>query len=208
MSVREKPVANRYLDLKEKRISYGKHVHAVRTVKPSIDTSQPDMPRRLQIAAINNAKYRRDLRRDQARNARKILEIENLRPQTSRTPRHYIVAETFEDETDSFRPQTPAKEVPLKEIYIFQYDDCCSNGELRANLVPDRLRTPVDSQPPPSPYITEFQDQKLPSKHDSIKIGFSKDPIIETLEDDESKDEQPTSYRTDRFLILDGEEGY
>jgi hypothetical protein len=61
MSVREKPVASRFLDVHEKHLSYQKHVHAVAASRATINTKQPDIPRRLMLAEITNRNHRRKL---------------------------------------------------------------------------------------------------------------------------------------------------
>ncbi|OHT10647.1 hypothetical protein TRFO_04147 [Tritrichomonas foetus] len=85
MSVREKPVASRLLDLKEKERAYSRHVTAVVRARATINTTQPDTPRRLLVAANNNAKYRRSLKREYDNNARKVRDLS--RPQSQQTRR-------------------------------------------------------------------------------------------------------------------------
>jgi hypothetical protein len=63
MSARDKPVASRHLDLKDRDISYRKHVNAVRKSRSTINTSEPDVPPRLQVAAVCNERHRRGLLR-------------------------------------------------------------------------------------------------------------------------------------------------
>lgn len=203
MSVREKPVANRYLDFRQKQIAYSKHVNAIKNMKASIDTSQPETPRRLMIAAVNNQKYRSNVKKDQARNWRQILEVEH-RPQSARTTKHYIVKETFNDEdNESMRPSTATRDQQYFDIDIFQYDDV-STGALRAMQVNGEWKQGVELNP--TPYITEFTDQKLPNKRDSVKIGYQDDPIYETLEIDDDDDKlSQQSDKTDKYFLEDND---
>jgi hypothetical protein len=61
MSIHEKPVANRLIDLQDKHTSYRKHVSAVSCSRATINTSQADVPPRLQVAAVSNHRHRRGL---------------------------------------------------------------------------------------------------------------------------------------------------
>jgi hypothetical protein len=80
MSVRDKPVASRHLDLKEKDISYRKHVNAVHKSQSTINTTPPDVPRRLQVAAVCNERHRRGLLKSYADHGHLIFEAVHRAP--------------------------------------------------------------------------------------------------------------------------------
>ncbi|EAY05698.1 hypothetical protein TVAG_005420 [Trichomonas vaginalis G3] len=61
MSVRDRPAANRFLDMKEKEFKYRQHLNFVRTAKGGIDMTTPDVPPRLRLMKRNNAIYREKL---------------------------------------------------------------------------------------------------------------------------------------------------
>jgi hypothetical protein len=111
MSVREKPVANRYLDLRWKDASYRKHVNAIATGRSGIDTTQPDVPRRLMVAAVTNHRHRKSLLRTYDDHDQMIAAV--VRPRTS-APRSH--------RREPVRAQT-ARET---EVRIFDYD--CGSG--------------------------------------------------------------------------------
>ena len=207
MSVREKPVANRYLDLKEKERSYMKHIGAVCRARSTINTTQPDTPRRLQVAAVNNARYRQNLKRDYNSNSRKISEIDQGRPQTtqggrllnnsrinrysqSRTPsritRPPLPNEDPQD-IDVFTsltrdPMTPPR--PQRKMYV--YDSVSSSSDIQPPSESSTSRSSTSSSIKPSPYITEPSKNNKKKTIDSIKIGYSPIAVVETIEVDDS----------------------
>jgi hypothetical protein len=61
MSIREKPVASRFLDVHEKHYHYQKHVNAVASSRATINTKRPEVPRRLMVAAVANKNHRKKL---------------------------------------------------------------------------------------------------------------------------------------------------
>jgi hypothetical protein len=89
MSVREKPVANRHLDLINKDEAYRKHVSAVASLRPSINNVQPDFPPRLRVAAIANQRHRQNLLQSYAKHAQMIAEATRpgVAPRTRSTRR-------------------------------------------------------------------------------------------------------------------------
>ena len=83
MSVKLRPVSNRYLDMLEKERAYSKHVHAVVRSKASINTTQPETPRRLLVAERNNTRHRNGMLRTFADHDRMIAEVEERRYKTA-----------------------------------------------------------------------------------------------------------------------------
>jgi hypothetical protein len=64
MSVRDEPVSNRYLDLKEKEKAYCKHMSALSRARPTINTTCPEPARRIQAARRRTKQYRDNLIRN------------------------------------------------------------------------------------------------------------------------------------------------
>lgn len=219
MSVREKPVASRYLDLKEKERSYMKHVGAVSRARATINTTQPDTPRRLQVAAVSNARYRQNLKRDYSTNARKISEIDQGRPQTmqgtrllnnarisrysqSRTPsRTNRLPMPNEDPQDidvfaslTRDPMTPPR--PQRKTYL--YDSVSSSSEVPLPSETSTGRSSASSSFRASPYITEPPKNNKKKTIDSVKIGYSPVAVVETVEVDDSTEagEDENGYKT------------
>jgi len=62
MSIRELPVSNRYLDLKEKEKAYQKHLKALVSSKATIDMSRPETPGRINYAKQCTQKYRKEMK--------------------------------------------------------------------------------------------------------------------------------------------------
>ena len=83
MSVRERPVASRYLDMKEKELKYRQHVRTLRTCKAQIDTKEVEMAPRFKLAARNQAIFREKLKQRDAMHTRMIEDAR--RPKTATT---------------------------------------------------------------------------------------------------------------------------
>lgn len=207
MSVREKPVASRYLDLKDKERSYMKHVGAVRRARSTINTTQPDTPRRLQVAAVNNARYRRNLKRDHDVNARKITEIDQGRPQTSQQTHRLLGMNRYsQSRTPSRVTRPPLPNDDPRDIDVFAsltrdpltpprpqakkyiYDSISSSSEIPAPSDSGTSRSSASSSVKPSPYITEPPKNHKKKTIDSIKIGYSPVAVVETVEVDDTTD--------------------
>lgn len=222
MSVREKPVASRYLDLKEKEKSYRKHINAVVTARATINTTQPDTPPRLQVAAVNNARHRQNLKRDYESNMRKIMEVEQERPQTTKSMRRPPPSRDSysSTRTPQKRGRTPRDidifddltRDPLKQRYSSnRYMDSSSNAhnytfESTSSEIPMSSDIPssASSSMKPSPYITEPPKEHKKSTVDSIKIGFSPAAIVESIEvDDSTTDADPATANSKNTIDFD-----
>jgi hypothetical protein len=165
MSVRETPVVSRFLDLKEKDTSYRKHMTAVRKSRPTVDTSQPDVPPRLQVAAVNNDCYRKGILRSYADHQQMIADA--TRPRTVPAPavRH--------------RSASHPRVVPTlaEEFNIFPPEPVLPSQRLSARLPP----IPCD-RPPREP----------PARRGdvvAVKIGYAEDAIVEEADADDVADE-------------------
>lgn len=165
MSVKEKPVASRYLDFVEKDKAYRKHLHTVATCRPSINMTQPDPPRRLIVAQASNDRYRKGLKKSFA--DRSIMIDDVRRPQTSQIGRLSLNSRsTFRsgyDDTSSYK--SSARSPPIKK------------------LLPERrpaVRRESDEVRPPERPVPSIP--RRTQKIDSVKIGFGDTPIIESEE--------------------------
>lgn len=174
MSVREKPVANRYLDLKEKDKAYRKHLHAVATSRASINTTQPDVPRRLVVAQASNDRHRKGLKKSFAEHSRMIDDVR--RPQTSQIGRLSLNSRsTFRSGyEDNYSYKSSARSPPIKKLLPEKLPSVRRESD-------ESARTP--ERPAPLPRRTQ--------KIDAVMIGFEDNPIIETQEIYESASTAP-----------------
>ena len=106
MSVKEAPVCNRYLDLKEKEKAYRKHISALARARPTINTTQPEPARRVQVAQQRTTSYRKNLIRNIK--AHEVM-VADVSPRSAKTPTRKKVDW---NELSSRRPVQPS-----------QYDD-------------------------------------------------------------------------------------
>jgi hypothetical protein len=88
MSIREKPVASRVCDLKDKEDSYYKHLTYVARARATLNTGQPDTPPRLRVAAVNDTRFRRNMLGSYADHDRMIADLQ--RPRTAAVPPTYL----------------------------------------------------------------------------------------------------------------------
>lgn len=170
MSVRERPVANRFLDMKEKELKYKTHLHLVRTCKPCIDMTQPETPRRLLLMQRNQEDYRRRVKETNKVHDRMIRDIQ--RPHTAFSygdkdsttyPKLYgekSLASTselnmFRKEYARSASRTPATEAKTSSIYSFAVD------------APPKQSPPRKEQ--------EYIPPTIDSEQDHINIGSSTD---------------------------------
>lgn len=177
MSVREKPVASRYLDLKEKERAYGRHVKAVATSRPTINTTQPDTPRRLMVAERNNAQFRRNQMRTMDQRDRMVNEVH--RPYTSKPSR-----------TSQRYSNSPPSRDTFRDLDLFQYDTGRNQTPQRPPRQP-RLVENMATETRPQEFATP---PRPPKKTESIKIGYTPNAIIEEqiIDDNSSAIPEPT----------------
>jgi hypothetical protein len=126
MSIRERPVANRFLDIQDKHCSYRKHVSALYRSRPTVNTVQPDTPLRLQVSAMASDRHRRGLMRAYIDAGR--VAVGASRPGTTKSRRGTGVSETYEYETAYQRqgsraeprilPRDPLTPPPKKSVSV------------------------------------------------------------------------------------------
>lgn len=81
MSVKDLPVANRYLDVKEKERAYKKHLRAIACAKPTIDTSAPPPPNRMRVKSQMDNCYRQSVLRELATRDKMIADVHEEPPE-------------------------------------------------------------------------------------------------------------------------------
>lgn len=198
MSVREKPVSSRYLDLLEKERCYRRHVKKVAHSRATINTSQPETPRRLMVAERNNTRYRNGMRRTFVERDIMVASVERPRTTTfgARSTRS----------SNMFSPQSSVHD----DVDLFSRDIMTPQpGRKRATTV-DRVREPSSPQTP----------QARARKVDAVRIGYGPRPIIESqeIEDDspveavDSQESGAARYDEDAVAVpcddgFDGEPG-
>lgn len=167
MSVREKPVANRYLDLLEKERSYRRHVHKVARTKATINTTQPETPRRLMVAERNNTRYRNGMRRTFVEHDRLVSDVARPRtatvgPRAGRSTNTFSQRSSFRDESDIFSSDIMT---PQPQKYL---------------PTADHMEEPRYPQTP----------QGRTRRVEAVRIGFGPKPVIEAEDiEDESNGE-------------------
>lgn len=75
MSVKDVPVSNRYLDVKEKERAYKRHLKAISNAKATIDTSTPVIPNRIRVKSQTDNKYRQSVLKEIAMRDKMLLEM-------------------------------------------------------------------------------------------------------------------------------------
>jgi hypothetical protein len=143
MSIREKPVASRHLDVREKGYSYQKHVHAVATSRSTINTQRPDVPPRLRVWAVTNGRHRQHLLRTYDEHNELISEA--VRPQSSARPAR--------------------QRLPANSINVFRYDPVVTpRNQPQANLP----RWPIPNSFAPEPQAHKHVSVKIGYQSDPI----------------------------------------
>ena len=152
MSFRGRPVTNRYLDLLEKERIYGRHVKKVVRSRATIDTTQPEVPRRFLVSERNNTRYRNGLLRTFAKRSRMISEVDGRRPKTSDSGGGNTTGAPsgtgFKRFSDAKTPQT----VKGQENRLFENEKFAMTPEKRVRKI------------------------------DMVRIGYGEKPIVETQE--------------------------
>ncbi|OHT14505.1 hypothetical protein TRFO_43020 [Tritrichomonas foetus] len=95
MSVRETPVSNRICDLKDKERAYKKHLEALANAKTTLDTHGPDAPNRLKVKAVNDQRYRRQLKSDYSKREKMLREVDG-----SQNGSEYYFPDDYDPEMD------------------------------------------------------------------------------------------------------------
>lgn len=135
MSVREKPAANRYLQMREQEDAYNKHMKALADARPTINTTQPPLSGRLRELQKKNEQNRRmmiagmerkEKLLDRTKNKSKTPRKFELKPQTAR-PRQdiYDDIDLFKQDTDKYK--APTSRIPL----IRQQEFTTSSDEIQ-----------------------------------------------------------------------------
>ena len=176
MSVRERPVASRYLDLKEKELKYRQHVRTLRTCKAQIDTKEVEMAPRFKVAARNQAIFREKMRQRNAEHTRMIEDVR--RPKTASTFTDYDDLPLFQTrrkdpyyndpndmslfrrEYESTRPRTGKPQNSRRQNYHY-YDD--SNDSPYTSSAAMQ----IDSESQPSVHELRVQQKQ----REKIRIG-------------------------------------
>lgn len=194
MSVREKPVSNRILALKEQERAYKKHLAAVANAKPTIDTSPIDVPNRLKVKEVHDEHYREMVLHEYSERERMIAEargeempeetlstfevqLEKSRSHTKQKSRVPRTKETPESpKTEKKRQLTEsvkigyASDVIIEEEEVEEPEEQAQpppvqkKSKLPSRQSPQRSRIPVRT--PPSEQ-SKKRTSKLPVSHNS-----------------------------------------
>ena len=163
MSVREKPVSNRFLELLDRERCYRRHVKKVANTKATINTTQPETPRRFMVAERNNTRYRNGMRRTFVEHDRMVATVD--RPRTAN------VGSRSTRSTNMFAQQPDVYD----DVDIFSRDIRTPDAGMKRNGV-ERFREPSSPETP----------KERARKVDAVRIGFGPKPIIEAQEIEDS----------------------
>lgn len=200
MSVKEKPAANRYLEQKEQEKAYKKHMTAVANARPTINTTQPELPGRLRELNKKNQAYRKaTLKTYEKRDKMMGMATGTTRPKSeystqatsARQPYNmYQDIDLFSRDRDRYRADN------IRSARRTRYESSSSSSS-DFDDPSDYESSSSDSRKNNYETLTSTSDsiQKRQQESERIRIGFG-DKLIDT--------EDPNS--TDSTSILTGSE--
>ena len=192
MSVREKPVCSRFLDLQEKERHYSQHMSKVVRAKALINTTHPDTPRRIQVSQRNSALLRQSMKQSFGFNMRKVDEVDRRRSYSSLKPTARRSFTSSLSTRSSKRSQSkigqqkeidifanyPASTMPKRPVSVITYDTSSSEFPMPSDISSSGV----------SPYLTE--PKKKRTTVDSIKIGYAQRAIVESIDEEDSSNSE------------------
>ena len=193
MSVREKPVSNRFLELLDRERSYRRHVKKVANTKATINTTQPETPRRFMVAERNNTRYRNGMRRTFVEHDRMVATVErprtaNVGSRPTRSPNMFTQQQQQQQQHDVY-----------EDVDIFSRDIRTPDAGMRRGATVERFREPS------SPETPKGRARKV----DAVRIGFGPKPIIEAQEiEDESPVEQQSDPPCEEAVAVPCDDGF
>ena len=212
MSVREKPIANRYLAQIEQEEAYKKHTQALANARPTVNTSKPVSSSRIRMMKVRNAENRKRIIQQNEVKERMLSKAQKGKKSTtiakgekvsysSRTKQNvYEDIDLFAIDKTNYKSST-SRIKPQHEAYLQDYDDTddipypsdddddddidnLSIGNSTANAISDDLDFRVDPQ------------------SESIRIGYG-DKLVDSftestsiINSSEEKKKKDYSYST------------
>ena len=101
MAYREKPILNRYCELRETEKAYKKHLQAVASAKSVVDTSPPVAPKRLKCQERQTELFRKKLTNGQEEHLRLVRGDDPIIKDLERLNHHLFPTSRYDFEDDS-----------------------------------------------------------------------------------------------------------